>query len=59
MLANWYEDVMFWTTIATLILQFYILFLTRYKSPKSMEEYCYFLNMLTVSVFSKFSLFKN
>ncbi|KAI6198921.1 hypothetical protein M3Y96_00571800 [Aphelenchoides besseyi] len=48
MFSTNYEVLLFFLTVLTIILQIYVLFLTRYKLPKSMEHYRFFLYVFTL-----------
>ncbi|KAI6219046.1 hypothetical protein M3Y95_01125200 [Aphelenchoides besseyi] len=47
MFSTTYEILLLLLTILTVVLQIYIIFLTRYKLPKSMENYRFFLYVFT------------
>ncbi|KAI6198762.1 hypothetical protein M3Y96_00553800 [Aphelenchoides besseyi] len=47
MFSTKYEILLLLLTVLTLLLQIYIIFLTRYKLPKTMENYRFFLYVFT------------
>lgn len=43
-----YEFALLSVTLITVAIQFYVVFLVQWKSPKTMADYRYFLNLFTI-----------